>query len=95
MSGIKNGMNENNNIEKNFCSVFFPSHLTDSFIVEKTKATDVDRKRKSTTINKTSNEVISISNPLTLGVGRLYADPVRRARHTAMVARGCRAINEA
>ena len=95
MSGIKKEMNENLYIEKTFLLVFFPSPLIDSFTVEKTKATDVDRKRKSTTINKTSNEVISISNPLTPGVGRLYTDPVRRARQTAMVARGCRAIHEA
>ncbi|MEC8289798.1 MAG: hypothetical protein VX007_09260 [Pseudomonadota bacterium] len=95
MNGIKKTTNENITIEKILYSFFCPSPLIDSFIVEKTKATDVDRKRKSTTINKTSNEVISIPNPLTLGVGRLYADPVRRARHTAMVARGCRAIHEA
>ena len=95
MTWIKKAMNENINIEKILYLVFCAPPLIDSFIVEKTKATDVDRKRKSTTINKTSNEVISISNALTLGVGRLYADPVRRARHTAMVARVCRAIHEA
>ena len=88
-------MNENITVEKILCPVLCPFPLIDSLMVEKTKARDVDRKRKSTTINKTSNEVISISNPLTLGVGRLYADPVRRARQTAMVARGCRAIHEA
>tara|TARA_B100000161_G_C33433953_1_gene361492 strand:+ start:142 stop:429 length:288 start_codon:yes stop_codon:yes gene_type:complete len=95
MNGIKKAMSENINIEKILYSACCPSPLIDSFTVEKTKAADVDRKRKSTTVNKTSNEVISISNPLTLGVGRLFADPVRRARHTAMVARGCRAIHEA
>ena len=79
MNGIYKEMNENITIKKILYSVFFPSPLMDFFIVEK-KATDVDRKRKSTTINKTSNEVISISNPLTLGVGSLYADLVRRAR---------------
>ena len=71
MHGIIKAMNENITIEKILYPVFCPFPLIDSFIVEKTKATDVDRKRKSTTINKTSNEVISISNPLTLGVGRL------------------------
>ena len=71
MTWIKKAMNENINIEKILYLVFCASPLIDFFIVEKTKATDVDRKRKSTTINKTSNEVISISNPLTLGAGRL------------------------
>ena len=95
MTWIKKAMNENINIEKILYLVFCTSPLIDSFIVEKTKATDVDRKRKSTTINKTSNEVISIFNPLMWGVGRFFDDPVRRARQTAMVARGCRAIHEA
>ena len=88
-------MNENMHIEKILYSVFFPSPLIDSFIVEKTKATDVDRKRKSTTINKTSNEVISISNPLTLGVGRFFDDPVRPALQTAMVVLGCHTVHGA
>ena len=95
MSGIKKEMNENICIEEIFLPVLCLISLIDSFIFEKTKATDVDRKRKSTTINKTSNEVISIFNPLTWGVGRFFDDPVRRARQTAMVARGCRAIHEA
>ena len=88
-------MNENITIEKILRPVLWPYPLIDSLMVEKTKVRDVDRKRKSTTINKTSNEDISISNPLTPGVGRLYTDPVRRARQTTMVARGCRAIHEA
>ena len=82
-------------IEKILWLAFCPFPLIVSFIVEKTKATDVDRNRKSTTINKLSNEVISILNPLALGVSRFFDNAVRRARQTAMLARGRRAIHKA
>ena len=86
---------ENANIERILWITFYLFTLIDFFIVEKIKVTDVDRKRKSITINKTSNEVMSFLNPLALGVGRFSDDPVRRARQTAMLARGCRAIHKA
>ena len=83
------------NTERILCPVSFLFNLKYSSIFAKTNAIDVDKKRKSTTINKTSNEVISISKSLTLGVGCFFDDPVHRARQTAMVAHGFHTVHEA